>query len=70
MNTATMTETQNTDDFFTPAAPGTDGQIAEAPYGFPERKLEQFTIQTREHAEWYLRKLANFDREEASIKAQ
>jgi hypothetical protein len=33
-------------------------------------KPEQFTIQTREHAEWYLRKLANLDREEASIRAQ
>jgi hypothetical protein len=31
---------------------------------------EQFVIQTREHAEWYLRKLANLDREEASIRAQ
>ena len=31
---------------------------------------EQFTITTRDHAEWYLRKLANIDREEASIKAQ
>lgn len=35
-----------------------------------EAPKEQFTIQTREHAEWYLRKLANLDREEASIKAQ
>jgi membrane peptidoglycan carboxypeptidase len=31
---------------------------------------EQFVIETREHAEWYLRKLANLDREEASIRAQ
>jgi len=31
---------------------------------------EQFVIETREHAEWYLRNLANLDREEASIKAQ
>lgn len=31
---------------------------------------EQFVIQTREHAEWYIRKLANLDREEASIRAQ
>jgi Bacteriophage Mu Gam like protein len=35
-----------------------------------EGAKEQFTIETREHAEWYLRKLANLDREEASIKAQ
>ncbi|MCX6366216.1 MAG: host-nuclease inhibitor Gam family protein [Armatimonadetes bacterium] len=54
------TTTPDTDDFFTPEAPGTGGT----------ETAEQFTIQTREHAEWYLRKLANLDREEASIRAQ
>jgi hypothetical protein len=55
------TTTPDTDDFFTPEAPGTGGETTTP---------EQFTIQTREHAEWYLRKLANLDREEASIRAQ
>lgn len=36
----------------------------------PTEAKEQFTIQTRDHAEWYLRKLANLDREENSIIEQ
>jgi hypothetical protein len=54
------TTTTDTDDFFDTEPLGT-GEAETA---------EQFTIQTREHAEWYLRKLANLDREEASIRAQ
>ena len=33
-------------------------------------KPERFTIQTREHGEWYLRKLANIDAERERITAQ
>ncbi|WP_309720304.1 hypothetical protein [Armatimonas sp.] len=64
-----------TDDFMTPApvekiaACGTGGET-ETAAGGSNLQPEQFTIQTREHAEWYLRKLANLDREEASIRAQ
>lgn len=42
----------------------------ETPVPPVEGGKEQFVIETREHAEWYLRKLANLDREEASIRAQ
>ena len=42
-------------------APGTGG-LAQKP--------EQFTIQTREHGEWYLRKLANLEAERQRIEAQ
>ncbi|WP_394796975.1 host-nuclease inhibitor Gam family protein [Armatimonas sp.] len=33
-------------------------------------KPEQFTIQSREHGEWYLRKLANIEAERQRIEAQ
>lgn len=35
-----------------------------------ETTKEQFTIQTREHGEWYLRKLANLEAEKERIEAQ
>lgn len=35
-----------------------------------ETTKEQFTIETREHGEWYLRKLANLDAEKERIEAQ
>ena len=48
----------------------TQTEATEQPYGFPETKREQFTIQTREHGEWYLRKLANLRAERERITAQ
>lgn len=45
-------------------------EATEAPYGFPEVKREQFTITTREHGDWYLRKLANLRAERERITAQ
>ncbi len=55
------------DDFFTPAP----SLVEQEPSFHNEtQKAEQFTIQTRDHAEWYLRKLAEMDSTEARIKAQ
>lgn len=62
------TTTPDTDDFFDTVPLGTGGTETAAEGS--NLQPEQFTIQTREHAEWYLRKLANLDREEANIRAQ
>ena len=57
----------DTDEFMSPspvekiAACGTDGQTT-AP--------EQFTIDTREKADWFLKNLLSYDAEEAKLKAE
>lgn len=55
------------DDFFTPAPSSVE---QEPSFHNETQKPEQFTIQTRDHAEWYLRKLAEMDSAETRIKAQ
>jgi hypothetical protein len=45
-------------------------ETVEAPFGFPETKREQFEITTREHGEWFLRKIANLRAERERITAQ
>ena len=62
----------NTDDFFTPDAPGRVDETP-PPFGFKETNLqprEAFTIQTREHCDWYMKKVAALNAEEALITAQ
>ncbi len=53
--------TPETDDFFETAAPGRADQTAQP---------DQFTLDTRQKAEWYLQRLATLDQDEARVTAQ